>query len=699
MSEQQAEKEPSPSGEEGETDGAPNARLAAAVSARGAVHSNGLIGGIGLKAVDLDLLHKVAEEPEGRATLVEVVIECVQQAMEKAGITYGVQDEELQKVVDEFIDGLARGEDKVVTSKIAEGEAPEAGTDGWIEYSLNYQGRPFRELADLKPNSTRKNCKVVHAEDVLAVLHPPTSPKKGTSVRGETLESPAGSASKPPPLKEIAGDRTVISDKNLLAECDGVCEEDAEGHLRVVPEIVLDRVDETTGRVPESGISQANVVVTGDIKGQGVATAENLFAGVCEAGGTIEGRASIQARNLVLHGRIVGERDGNTALVEVEDICAVEEVVNRAVSARHILILRDSQFARLDAESGAWVDGNLRGGLVNCRSFLQVLGDVGTEAGGSHTHITLPAEAVGEHHKKKMTTAVHQYKDQLQTLQGRMEELNKHSDKRSKADSYWAKLLQGERRPPRGPLQMKSLQQFVEFIQQKQTLGRQIKGIKQALGKLAAEKKEAEESTANSEATVGVGGTLYLDVSFEINREMGSDDGEIPVSFEHEGNHFKSSTLAKASSVLRKQVSAYREQQESHISEKQAAIDQMFEGQDKKPTVQQMEDKVFELPVRWVEEEESEDLVIQSMLYVRAREPQKVMVRSTARIKEPREDVTVLLKAEGVKGSFTLQPSSSPPASWTEDENIRENLESIMIREVSALEVLRGAASPTTQQL
>ena len=30
---------------------------------------------------------------------------------------------------------------------------------------------------------------VVHAEEVLAILHPPTAPGKGTSVQGETLEA------------------------------------------------------------------------------------------------------------------------------------------------------------------------------------------------------------------------------------------------------------------------------------------------------------------------------------------------------------------------------------------------------------------------------------------------------------------------------------------------------------------------------
>ena len=199
----------------------------------------------------------------------------------------------------------------------------------------------------------------------------------------------------------MAGTYTVVSGNELLAACDGACEEDVSGELRVIPEIVVSRVYETTGRIPETGISQANMVVTGEVKGgPGVATSEHLFIGTQKEGGVVEGEASIQARSMILRGRLIGTSEKHTASVEVEELCVVQEVRNRSISARRILIEEDSHFSRLDAEQEIQVDGSVRGGLILCRNYMQVCGDLGTEAGGSHTQVVLPA-AFNEQHKKE----------------------------------------------------------------------------------------------------------------------------------------------------------------------------------------------------------------------------------------------------------------------------------------------------------
>ena len=384
-------------------------KLAAAIGVKGAVHGEGLVGGIALKAIHLSFLRKAIRKPDGRSQLEKVALVRTYEALEKVGISYGIKDEEIQVAVDDFLELIDKGEQEAVAHKVAEGEAPEPGEDGWIEYPLNYRGRSFRELANLPANSKRKNVKVVHAQDALAIFHPPTAAKKGTSVLGETLSS-KGAEPKTRSLEEVAGPHTEISGKELLAECDGACEEDLSGRLRVIPEIVVPRVDETTGRIPESGLSQANVVVTGDVKGgPGVATAENLFIGTRKEGGTVEGSASIQAKNLVLRGRMVGASEKSPAPVEVEEICVVEEVLNRSIRARRIFIAEDGHFAQLDAEHDIRVDGNLRGGSVHCRNDLHVHGDLGTEAGGSNTRIALPTEAVSEQRKKKLLAKVRHY--------------------------------------------------------------------------------------------------------------------------------------------------------------------------------------------------------------------------------------------------------------------------------------------------
>lgn len=663
-------------------------RLSAAISARGAVHSSGLIGGIGLKVVDAERLFLEAEEADWLERLAELVMEQVRKALDQEGIVYGLLDEEIQRAVDEFVEQIGRGETAVVTRKVAEGEAPEAGIDGWIEYPLNPRGRPFHELVSVKTGSSRKNCTVVRAGDVLAILHPPTPPRAGTDVRGEGLASATGLSPRSPSLAGVAGDHVVTEGEKLLAGCDGICEEDTRGQVRVIPEIIVPRVDESTGRIPESGIIEASVAVIEDIRGQGVATAETLFVGTGEEGGTIDRWAPIQARNLVLNGQLIGKSEGRAAPVEVEEICAVGEVMNRSIVARQILVTRDSHGARLDGETEIRVEEDLRGGEVVCRGLLQVGGSLGTKSGGSGTRIVLPSAAVGQRRKKKLTAEIKGYRDQFKTLRAGQEKLDKQAERRAQSDAYWAKLMEGERHPPQGPLQVKALQQFAEYLEQKQQAERRLKGVKQGLARLTAEQKEVEESAQHSEATVVVGGTLHLDAVFEVEREMGPEDGDLPVSFTHESNEFVRSKLSRAVALLRQQVSAYREQQEGWIGEKQKAIDQMFRGREKKPTVEQMEDRLFELPFIWLEGDETEELEIRSVLRVRAREPQKVMVRSTARLREPGKGVTVRLRAEGARGAFSIQPNASPLCHWAEDEVLRGVLQGIMVGGSSAFDLL-----------
>lgn len=661
--------------------------LESALVARGAVHASGLIGGIGLKAAKPELLRQVGAWPGGQMLLTRMVRRRAEQALEQAGIVYGVLDEELQAAVEEFVEAVLQGEERVVTRKIAQGEPPQAGQPAWIEYPLNYKGKPFRELANLRPGSPRKNCTVVQAQEVLAILHPPVSPKKGTSVLGESLDSKGGTGVAKVSLEAIAGENTEISGQNLVATCDGVCEEDAEGRVRVIPQIVLPKVDETTGRVPETGITRANVVVIGGISGQGVATAENLFIGTGPEGGTVEGRATIQARNLVLRGRMVGETQGRALPVEVEELCVVGEVVNRRISAGLLLIARDSQFARLEAERGIWVNGNLRGGIALCREYLRVRGDLGTPEGGSNTRIALLTEGIGERRQKKIAMSIKQYRSQLQELTAKLEELTKYAEKRAKADPYWARLLGGEREQPQGVLQIRALRQFGEYLEEKQQLERQAKGLKRGLARLAARKKEAEQSSRSSEVSIEIGGTLHLDVSFEIVREMEAKDEELPVSFAHEGSHFVRSTLAKVRAILLKEVNAYREQQMAAISEKRAAIEQMFEGQEKKPTVPELEDRQFELPIQWLDVEQPQELEYHAALYVRAAEPRKVLVRNLARVRSPQTRVEIALKAEGARGLFALQAAEVAPKSWLDDEECQQELAGLVIGEYSALEM------------
>ena len=667
------------------------APLAAAIGARAAMHAGGLVGGIGLKALDPLLLRQELAELGGGARVGELATTRLHQALEAAGIVYGVREEEIQAAVDEFLDLLEAGEKAVVARRVAEGEAPEPGEDGWIEYPQNHRGRPFHELAGLTPNSPRKQVTIVRLHDVLAILHPAVAPRKGTGVAGETLSS-SGPLPKGRSLDEVSGPNTVISGGQLVAACDGACEEDVRGHLRVVPEIVIANVDDRSGRIPEAGLSQANIVVTGRVRGgKGIATAENLFVGAGPEGGTIEGGAPIQASNLVLCGRVHGRRGPDVAPVQVEEICAVGEVVNRSVQAGSILIVGNSRFARLDGERDVRIGRDLVGGTVQCRTYLQVNGDAGTEAGGSNTRVTLPADSAADRRKKKVAAEAARHREQMAELQSRTDELEELSARREEADPYWARLVKGERVPPQGAHQIQVLRQFADYAEKKRRQEAQLRAIRDALRQLAAERDAANGDHAGG-ATILVGGRLHLDVSFEIVREVSPVDGELRVNFVHEGNTYIGNTLEKARALLLRQVKAYREQHLPDLEEKRAAIDKMFEGRGRRPAGPELEDRTFELAVTWADEEVARDLEVRSVVSVRAAEPQKAWVKNTARVKAPMERVKVEMQAEGARGRFSIEATVDEPAAWTEDPETTEELAGIAVRGVSAGALLRGEA-------
>ena len=113
--------------------------LASAFVVKGAIHNQGLIGGIGLKVLKPDPLHSAVADRESKLILEKLVVTRIQEALQQAGISYGVKDEAVQQAVDDFVASLSAGSDAVITRKIADGEAPEAGSAGHIEYPLNYK--------------------------------------------------------------------------------------------------------------------------------------------------------------------------------------------------------------------------------------------------------------------------------------------------------------------------------------------------------------------------------------------------------------------------------------------------------------------------------------------------------------------------------------------------------------------------------
>ncbi|MEW6755651.1 MAG: hypothetical protein AB1505_32440, partial [Candidatus Latescibacterota bacterium] len=181
---------------------------------------------------------------------------------------------------------------------------------------------------------------------------------------------------------------------------------------------------------------------------------------------------------------------------------------------------------------------------------------------------------------------------------------------------------------------------------------------------------------------------VHLDVSFEVTREPGAEDGELPVSFVHEGEEHVRSTLSRARSVLQRQVSAYCEQQAGWLEEKKEALERMFAGQQRKPAVPQIPDRLFELPVTWLEVEVPAEMEVSTVLSVSAREPRRLTACTTARLREPRRGGLVVLRAQGARGTFSFSAEAPATGSWQSDPAVRDELAALAVAGVTALELV-----------
>ncbi|MFC1527095.1 hypothetical protein ACFL6X_09850, partial [Candidatus Latescibacterota bacterium] len=324
---------------------------------------------------------------------------------------------------------------------------------------------------------------------------------------------------------------------------------------------------------------------------------------------------------------------------------------------------------------------------------IEVRGDLGTEAGGSNTRICAPAEASSSRTAQRAAILVGRHRAEVEELQQRLDDLERRAQKRAKADGYWSKLLEGERPKPSGPLQARALSQFADYSEQKRKLDRQIAANQQAVKRLAQEAKgEEAEGEGAPEITVAVGGTLYMDVAFEAGRPIGEEDEVLAVSFSLEGERLTGRTLADVRGLLVRQVGAYREEQQGHVEERRKALEELHKGRSKKPEGPQMEDRTFSLPITWDEAREGEEgLTITTEVWVRALEPDKVVVRSSARVKAPMQNVDVSVGGEGARATYTVT-AQKELSGWQQDEEVTEALEQVVAKGTPATDVLAGTA-------
>ena len=355
-----------------------------------APYANGLAVGLGIKVLDDGLKKRLAIASERKA-FSSLVAGRVDQALSDAGMSSGVDGAAVSEAVEAFVKAASHGETNMFARKIGNGNEPEPGEDGRLVYVLNPDEKAMHDVIPTSPNSTRVWFHFVEKDELLVQVVPPKPGKPGVNVRGENIEPPK---LKEPKLSSIRGPRTRVDGNKLLADSDGCYQEDAQGRVRVLPEVTVKQVDATTGSFPDTGATKANVLVEKAIKsGYGVTSVGNVFVGRSKDA-YIDKNAHVVAKNLVVFGGVRG--NGGTkgpqgdAVVDIQELVAVTRVGGGVIQAGRILVTGESRQGVLDSDSAVFVSENLLGGRTSVRTKLEVGGDIGTKEGGSRTRILLP---------------------------------------------------------------------------------------------------------------------------------------------------------------------------------------------------------------------------------------------------------------------------------------------------------------------
>lgn len=665
--------------------------------ARVAVYAGGLSAGLGIKPVDRGLLVEAVADPAQRSALKAKVLDRLGQALDKAEVTNGVDAAVLPEAAEAFVEAIAKGEDNVVARKVATGDPPEPAESARLEYPLNPDSLPMCKVHDVPETSDRKWLHMVHAGETLVQLIPAKQGKAGRDVRGQPVEP-----EKPEEvtLASVRGANTVIQEDKLVAECDGACEENARGVLRVVPEVEVEAVDGSTGSIPEAGISSANILVARSIRGgYGVATSENVFVGLGKAAGKVEQTARLSARNLVVKGKVFGPGEGGAGgdrnTLDVMETCIAKGLDRRAVSATRILVAGDVLLCTLEADDAVRIDGNMVGGQAICRKRFTLSGDMGTPDGGSHTRLMVPPPSDVSRKGKRLTASLNRQKKALADLQDKQSELADVDAKRAKSDPYWASLSGGELAKPDSPRKAQTLRQFMDMVNMKKKLERSAGEIRKAVERLQEELEAEAEAAEGAEITACVLGKTYLDATFEASAKVEEDALELVVTYTLQGKRYRNHSLKDILDELSRQARAYLEVHAAQVEERRQAIEQMFKNSGRRPTAPEIKHKRFELPFTWVaadadEEEEGGPFRVSTTAYVDSSEPGDLCVRTIVTPRQVLEAVTLNLKQEGPKINFSAAACERAQVDWLRDPETAEFLDGIVVRGLTAGGFLAG---------
>ena len=289
-------------------------------------------------------------------------------ALSEEGITYGVWEDIVRQIAD---DGIIN---KWVT--IAKGEKAADGTDGYVKYNFNKEGKKAKLKEDISGRVNIKDMNLIQnvkTGDVLCELVPPDTGKSGMSVKGEELLGKLGTSAK---LPEGKGVEPSEDGTKLLAAIDGMVVWDESGVL-VEPVYVVDKVDSSTGNVRFNG----SVVVNGEVgdgfevhAGENVTVAMSVGRVVISAGGNIHIAGGIlgqEKAQIYAKGSIHVKFIQDASLKSDQEIVIEDYVRNSEVTAAGPVIVRSP---------AGWITGSTVSseGWIYCHTIGHVTNPIGT---------------------------------------------------------------------------------------------------------------------------------------------------------------------------------------------------------------------------------------------------------------------------------------------------------------------------------
>ena len=684
---------------------------------RAAVYEKGLAAGIGIKATNPALLQRFLADPDRYQLFRQLLRRQTDAELAHQGVTTGIDEEQLQEAIDEFVDTAASGGDEMVSRQVASGQAAGEGLDGCLEYAYNPSGLPLRMLGRAEQLQEARKVHRVKEGEVLVRHQPPEKGLVGRTVKGQTI--PATREPRDVPIQTAAGANTRVEGERVVAEIDGVYREELSGEVRVVQELEMHEVNATTGDLPDAGIADVNVLVhRGIAGGAGVLTTENAFVGSRDEPAMIEDGTRVRARNLSVCGQVSGGqlpepyltgaldaldpeeqaqigRELERGQVQVDEVCALRDVGARNVRAGTILVQSHAHNAALEAADDIRIDGDLVGGMTICGGGVRVAADLGNRE-GTATRIQINTEAREAYQTQRSRNQLVETRmrqaDCVKALQEHLDSVQARGEK----SPYWASLLEDETRPPGKPMEKQLLAEFLKAKKETQRLETAVRDAQRGVWDLEELIENVEEEAIPQEIdfAITVGGTIYPGVRVELVRAVGPEDLDRPVK----NRAGMDTAIQLVRNRLADQVEHHVELYRDAVEERRQALEEMYRDRESRPEMPEIPNKCFEEYVLFpgaagADTRPGMEAVQEGVVSVYAHDPNRFFLKKTTRITAPVENATIRVEQEG--GDFVLKclPNDGKVKPWQQDEEALQKLEEVWILGQSARTHLLGKST------